>query len=96
MRVTFYLKGDAVQAFSVRFDIKDLERVAARLRVQYGAPLAQATEAIARPGREDRRVYKRRWEKGAAHAVLSAQLNRKRAALEAWRGDFDTEIYCVR
>lgn len=63
VRVTLYLKGDAEQAFSVRFDSKDLERVAAQLRVQYGAPLAEATEAIARPGREDRRVYKMRWEK---------------------------------
>jgi hypothetical protein len=96
VRVTFYLKGDAVQAFSVRFDSKDLERVAAQLRV----PVRGASRRGDRGDRAPRARGPARLQdalgEGAARAVLSAQLNRKRAELEAWRGDFDTEIYRVR
>jgi hypothetical protein len=95
-KITFYLKADAVQAFNVRFDNKDLERVKAHLRARYGAPLAEATETIARRDRDDRKVFKMRWEKGVDRAVLSAQLDRKRATLEVSRGNFETEIYRVK
>jgi len=95
-KITFYLKADAVQAFDVRFDTKDLERVKAHLRARYGPPLSEATELIARRDREDRKVFKMRWEKSADRAVLTAQLERKRAGLEVSRGKFDTEIYRVK
>ncbi len=95
-KITFYLKAGAIQAFDVRFDVKDLELVRAHLRARYGRPLAEATEVIARKDREDRKVFKMRWEKGADRAVLTAQLDRKRASLEVSRGDFPDEVYRVR
>ena len=95
-RITFYLKNDAIQAFDLRFDMKDLERVSAFLKTRYGKPLAEATEVISRPEKEDRKVYKARWEKGTDKAVLSAQLETKTATLEVQRGTFETEIYRVR
>lgn len=95
-KITFYLNADTVQAFDVRFDSKDLERVKTHLRSRYGAPLSEATETIARRDREDRQIFKMRWEKSADRAVLTAQLERKRASLEVSRGNFDTEIYRVR
>lgn len=95
-RITFYLKNDAVQAFDVRFSLNDRERVAAFLKSRYGTPLSERTETISREGKPDRRVYKLRWESGQDKALLSAQLDRNRAQLEAWRGNFAEEIYRVR
>lgn len=95
-KITFYLRGDAVQAFDIRFDTRDRDRVASHLKSRWGAPLAEAVETISRKDKDDRRVYKVRWEKGSEHAVLTAQLERKRASLEAWRGNFNEEIYRVR
>jgi len=95
-RITVFLKAGAVQAFELRFDTMDLERVKATLRSTWGAPLAEATETISRKNREDRKVFKMRWEKGADRAILTAQLERKRAGLEVSRGDFPEEIYRVR
>jgi len=40
-RITIYLKADRVQAFDVRFDEHDLQRVAAFLKQRYGKPLAE-------------------------------------------------------
>jgi len=95
-RITFYLKADVIQAFDLRFDIKELERMKAQLRSRYGAPLSEATEVIARRDKDERKVFKMRWEKGADRAVLTAQLERKRANLEVSRGTFSDEIYRVR
>jgi hypothetical protein len=95
-RITFYLKAGAIQAFDLRFDTRDLERMKTLLRGRYGAPLAEATEVISRKDKDDRKLYKMRWERGADHAVLSAQLERKRANLEVWRGNFSAEIYRVK
>lgn len=95
-RITVYLRGDAVQAFDLRFDTKDRNKVAAHAKTRWGAPLSEVTEAISRKDKEDRQVYKVRWEKGNEHAVLTAQLARKRGSLEAWRGNFSEEIYRVR
>ena len=95
-KITFYLKAGAIQAFDARFDIKDLERVKKLLRGRYGTPLAEATEVIARRDREDRKVFKMRWEKGADRALLTAQLEKKRANLEVSRGSFPDEIYRVK
>ena len=95
-RIAVFFKAGAVQAYDIRFDVKDLERVKAHLRANWGAPLAEATEVIARQGKPDRKVFKMRWEKGADRAVLVAQLEKKRASLEVSRGNFPTEIYQVR
>jgi hypothetical protein len=96
-RITVFFKADAVQAMDLRFDIRDLERVKEALRARWGAPQAEATETFAaRDNKKDRRVYKMRWEKGADRAVLTAQLDKKRATLEISRGSFPQEIYRVR
>ena len=95
-RIAVFLKAGVVQAYDIRFDVKDLERVKKHLRGTWGEPLAEATEVIARQGKPDRKVFKMRWEKGADRAVLVAQLEKKRATLEVSRGNFPVEIYQVR
>jgi len=95
-RITVFFKGGAIQAMDLRFNGKDLERVKETLRARWGAPQAEATETFAEKGGKDRNVYKMRWEKGADRAVLSAQLDKKRATLEISRGKFPDEIYRVR
>jgi len=95
-RITVFLKADSIQAYDLRFDVKELERVKAHLKARWGAPLAEATEVIARRDKEDRKVFKMRWEKGADRALLVAQLEKKNATLEVSRGTFPEEIYRVR
>ena len=95
-RITVYLKADAIQAFTLQFDTKDRDKVAAHLKGRWGPPLAEITESISRKDQQDRQVYKVRWEKGNDRAVLTAQLEKKRGTLEAWRGNFSEEIYRVR
>lgn len=95
-RITVFLKAGAVQAMDLRFDTRDLERVKATLRTRWGAPLAEQTETISRKDREDRKLFKMRWEKGADRAILTAQLEKQRATLEVSRGTFPEEIYRVR
>mgnify|MGYP001563410344 CR=1 FL=1 len=95
-KITFYLKAGAIQAFDLRFDTRDLERVKDLLRGRWGTPLAEVTETIAKRDKEDRKVFKMRWEKGADRAVLTAQLEKKRANLEVSRGSFPEEIYRVK
>ena len=95
-RITLYLKGDRVQAFDVRLDERDLERVAAFLKQRYGKPLAETREKIERREGDVREIYKVRWEKGQERAVLTAQAKRRRVDLSVWQGNFDEEIYRVR
>ena len=95
-RITVFLKAGVIQAYDLRFDVKDLDRMKAHLRARWGAPLAEATEVIARRDAKDRQVFKMRWEKGAERAVLTAQLEKKRASLEVSRGNFPVEIYRVQ
>ena len=95
-RITVFIKAGAIQAFELRFDTKDLERVKSALRARWGAPLAEATEVIARRDKDDRKVFKMRWEMGVDRAILTAQLEKKRAGLEVSRGNFPDEIYRVR
>lgn len=95
-RFTAYLKGDAIQAFDLRFELRDLERGKAALRALWGTPLAETTESFARKNKPDRKVLKIRWEKGADRAILSAQLDGKRVTVEVSRGSFPEEIYRVR
>ena len=95
-RITVFLKADAIQGYELRFDTKDLERVKAALVARWGAPLAEATEVISKKDKEDRKVFKMRWEKGADLAILTAQLDKKRGGVDVSRGNFATEIYRVR
>jgi hypothetical protein len=91
-RITFFLKQDAVQAFDLRFDEKDLRAVLEHLRQNYGRPDAEGQETFQRRG-DARSVFKARWEKGRVRAVLSSMSGRRRVDLNVWRGNFDTEIY---
>ena len=99
-RVTFYLKAGVVQAFDVRFETRELERVTTFLRKQYGAPLGEAYDTLERKGKNPRKFYKARWEKGSGargeRVVLIAELEKSRSSLLASRGDFEEEIYKVR
>jgi len=95
-RITVFLKAGVIQAYDARFDIKELERMKTHLRARWGAPLAEATEVISRKDKEDRKVFKMRWEKGEERAVLTAQLEKKRVNLEVSRGNFPVEIYRIR
>jgi len=95
-RFTAYLKNDAIQAFDLRFDIKDLERAKGALVGLWGAPLAETTESFAQKNKPDRKVFKMRWEKGADRAILSAQEDKKRVSVEVSRGNFPDEIYRIR
>jgi len=94
-RITFFLKGDAVQAFDVRFDAQHLERVLAHLRERFGKPASETREKIERR-RETRELYKVRWQRGGDKAVLTSQVKRRRVDLNVWRGDFDAEIYRIK
>ena len=96
MRVTVFLKANVIQAYDLRFDTKNLERVKSHLKSRWGAPLAEATEVIGQSDKKERKVFKMRWEKGAERAIVTAQLEKKRADLEVSRGNFPVEIYRVR
>lgn len=96
-RITFYLSRNAIQAFDVRFDTRELERVTGFLKKQYGAPLAETRDTLESKDRKSTRVlYKVRWEKGKDRAVLVAELDKSRTSLLASRGAFEEEIYRVR
>jgi hypothetical protein len=95
-RYTAYLKDDAIQAFDLRFELKDLERAKATLLGLWGAALSETTESFAQKNKPDRKVYKMRWEKGADRAILSAQQDKKRVSVEVSRGSFAEEIYRIR
>jgi hypothetical protein len=94
-RITFYLRKDAVQAFDVRFDTKDVERVVTQLKSRYGKPFSEVKDAVGPPGKV-RELYKVLWENGTDHAVLTAQMEQKRASLLVSHANFDDEIYRVR
>jgi hypothetical protein len=94
-RISFYLKKDAVQAFDLRFEARDFDRVASHLKSRYGQPDAERVETFQR-GSEERQVRKVRWKQGGDQAVLSAQVGRRRAELSVWRGKFDSEVYRIR
>ena len=96
VQVTFYLRKDALEAFDVRFDTKELERFVKFLKSRYGEPRSEDKESYARKGKSAREVYKALWESGKERAVLTAQLEKRRASMLVSRGDFDEEIYRVR
>jgi len=96
VQVTFYLKKDAVEAVDVRFDTKELERFVAFLKSRYGKPLSEVKDTYQRKDRPERQVVKVLWESGKDRAVLTAQLEKRRASMLVSRGNFDEEIYRVR
>lgn len=95
-RITFYLKKDVVQAFDLRFDTKDLERLTVLLKKRYGKPLSEMKDSIEREGKPAKETYKALWESGKDRAVLIVPLEKKRAQLTVFRGDWEEEIYKVR
>jgi len=96
VQVTFYLKKDAVEAFDVRFDTRELDRLVGFLKSRYGAPQSEQKDSYERKGKNARQVYKALWESGKDRAVLTAQLEKRRASMLVSRGGFDEEIYRVR
>jgi hypothetical protein len=96
VQVTFYLKKDAVEAFDVRFNTRELERLVSFLKTRYGKPETETRETIDRKGDKPREVYKALWQNGKQRAVLIAQLEKRRASMLVSRGDFEEEIYRVR
>jgi hypothetical protein len=96
VKVTFYLKKDAVEAFDVRFDTKDVERFVGFLKSRYGVPASETRDEIRREGKGARKVHKALWEGAGERAVLVAQLEKGRASMLVSRGAFDEEIYKVR
>ena len=95
-RITLYLKRDAVQAFDLRFDVRDLDRLAGHFKGLYGKPSSEAREKVYRDGKESREVYKIGWRRGQDRAVLTSVSNSKRVSLSAARGNFDEDIYRVK
>ena len=95
-RITFYLRKDAVQAFDLRFDTRDVKRLMDVLRKTYGAPAAETKDAFERRGKDGQEIFRARWEEGKDRAVLVAPMEKKRAQLSVSRGNFDEEIYRVR
>lgn len=96
VRVTLYLRKDVVEAFDVRFDTKELERLVGFLKTRYGAPASENRDTYGSKGKATRQVYKAAWEKDGERAVLTAQLEKRTASMLVSRGDFDEEIYRVR
>lgn len=99
VRVTFYLRKDAVEAFDVRFDTKELERFVGFLKSRYGKPVSESRDAYGNPGKDKkpgREVYKVLWEKDGERATLAAQLEKRTASMLVSRGAFDEEIYRVQ
>ena len=96
VQITFYLKKDALEAFDLRFDTKELERFVKFLKSRYGEPRSEEKDSYERKGKSARQVYKALWENGKERALLTAQLEKRRASMLVSRGDFDEEIYRVR
>ena len=97
-KVTFYLKAGVIRAYDLRFDIKELAKVKEALTKRWGKPLAEVTETIGarEKDKKDRQVFKMRWEKGEDKAILSAQLEKKRANVEVARGNFFNDVYKIK
>ncbi len=95
-RVTFYLRNDRVEAFDLRFDSVEADRVVKFLKERYGAPASETRDSPGDQGKTPRQVYKVLWEAKGERAVLIAQLDRRRGSLLVSRGNFEEEIYRVR
>jgi len=86
-RITVYLKDDAVEAFDVRFDSRDVERFSKLVAERFGqAPVRKDTE----------KAHTLQWRKNGERALIGTQEGQRRASLLVWRGAFYDEIYKVR
>jgi hypothetical protein len=95
-RITFYLNKGTVQAFDLRFDTKDLDKLAAILKKRYGKPASETKDSIERVGKPPQETYKALWESGKDRAVLIVPMEKKKAQLTVSRGNWEEEIYKVR
>jgi len=95
-RVTFYIHKDKVEAFDLRFDTRELDRMLGHLKTRYGKPTSEVKERIEDRDKAEREVVKVLWEGKGERAVLTAILNQRRATLLVYRGAFEEEIYKVR
>ncbi len=95
-RITLYLRRDALQAFDVRFDTRDVPQVVAFLKGRWGAPAQEAHNAVERKPGDRREVHKVVWQKGKDRAELTSRAERSRAGVLAARGDFEQKIYEVK
>lgn len=87
VRVTLYLKSDAVEGFDVRFDSRDAARMEKLASEHFRAkPVAKDTE----------KMHTLQWRANGEHGLLGTQPGERRASLLVWRGDFYEEIYKVR
>jgi hypothetical protein len=96
VRVTFYLRKDALEAFDVRFHGRDLDRLVAFLKGRYGEPQSESRDSIKRERGKTREIYRALWENSRERAVLTAQLDKRVGSMLVSRGNFDEEIYKVR
>jgi len=94
-RITFFLRGDAVQGFNVRFAARDLPQVVAALKSRWGKPTAETTDLVQREGQADHEATKITWDKAGDRATLIWRSDRKRCWLMVSRGDFAEQIYRV-
>jgi hypothetical protein len=86
VRITFYLRQDAVEAFDVRFSRRDTDRIAAALVERYGKPALE---------KRDDKGLRLEWREQAVRAVLDAPADKRRGSLLVARGNFEDEIYKV-
>lgn len=93
-RITFYLKKDALQAFDVRFDTSDLERMTKVLKARYGKPASETRDTYS--SKDGKEIYKALWQNGSDRALLVSQVDKRRSQLSVSRGNFEEEIYKVR
>jgi hypothetical protein len=93
-RITFYLKDDRVQAFDLRFDTVDTQRLAAYLKSRYGAPASEKREKLEKRRESD--LYRLQWQKDGERAMLTAQTDKRRGFFTVSRGDFEEQIYRLR
>jgi len=94
-RITFFLRGDAVQGFNVRFAARDRPQVVAALKSRWGKPTAETTDLVQREGQADHEATKITWDKAGDRATLIWRSDRKRCWLMVSRGDFAEQIYRV-
>ena len=95
-KITVYLKRDAIQAFDLRFDVKDQDRVGSHFKARWGKPASEGRNKIYKDGKVVREVYKLAWREGQDRAVLTSLSTGARASLSAARGNFEVEIYRVK
>ncbi len=95
-RITFYLRKDKVEAFDLRFDSMEADRVVTFLKGRYGKPASEVRDSLGDTGKTPRQVYKVLWEAKGERAVLTALYDKRRGSLLVSRGNFEEEIYRVR